>query len=81
VYIKCSGLPKYFKHGCYVKSFCKNSKSRDVTAVSYCWFVRQRFGRNASTDRGTPSMACCHDACCRMQTWLITSVYHICGRF
>ena len=40
VYIKCSKFPKYFNQRCYVKSFCKNSKSSDVAAVSYCWFVR-----------------------------------------
>jgi len=79
--MKCRKFPKYFKQRCYVKSFCKNSKSSDVTAVSYCWFVRLRFVKSASTDQGTPSMACCHDACCWMQTWLIASVYHICGRF
>ena len=70
VYIKCSKFPKYFEQRCYGKSFCKNLKSSDVTAVSYCWFMRQRFVKSASTDRGTPSMVCCHDACCWMQTWL-----------
>jgi len=64
VYIKYSKLPKYFKQRCYVKSFCKKSKSSDVTAVSYCWFVRQRFGKSASTDRSTFSMAWFPDAFC-----------------
>jgi len=81
VYIKCSKSPKYFKQRCYVKSFCKNSKSSDVTAVSYCWFVRQRFGKSASTDRSTFSMTWFPDAFCWLQTFLIACLYHFCGRF
>ena len=81
VYMKSSKLPKYFKQRCYVKSFCKNSKSSDVTAVAYCWFVRQRFVKSASTDRNTFSMARFPDAFCWLQTFLIACVYYFCGRF
>jgi len=64
VYIKSGKLPNYFQQRCYVKSFRKNSKSSDVTAMSYCWFVRQRFRKSASTDRSTFSMAWFPDAFC-----------------
>ena len=51
---------------------CKNSESSAVSAMSSGCFVRQRFVKKASSDRGTPSKAC-HDA-----SWWLQTSYHMC---
>ena len=56
VYKNVAIYQNVFKQRWYITSFCKNSRSSDVTAVYCCLFVRQRFVKYASFDRGTLSM-------------------------